>query len=104
MEGKMKPKKVTWTEIYERLGNILEDYPHYGLAHYGISLVLKRKKDLVNIKLNDMLTSFNNRSTPPVPNHLRDVFLDYDRLDPELQKIVLIKSTNLLNDKQFKIS
>ena len=77
--------------------NILEDYPHYGLAHYGISLVLKRKKDIVNIRLNDMLTSFNNRRTPPVPNHLRDVFLDYDRLDPELQKIILISAEPLSN-------
>jgi len=77
--------------------NILEQYPDYGLAHYAISLVLKRKKDLVNIRLNDMLTSFNNRNTPPVPNHLRDVFIDYDRLDPELQKIILISVEPLSN-------
>ncbi len=66
---------------------ILADHPGYGLAHYGVSYVLRRMQDRVLVGLDTMRTIFTQRDAPEPPG-LREVFPDYERLDDELQKIV----------------
>lgn len=66
---------------------ILKINPDHGLAHYGISQVFLRMKDRVNVKLPEMEKKFASMDAPEWP-YLRDVFINYDQLDPELQKIV----------------
>lgn len=63
--------------------------PDYGLAHYGVAQSLLRLKDAVNIKLASIGEQFARRDEPE-PAFLRDVFVNYGRLDPELQKIIRI--------------
>lgn len=60
--------------------------PDYGLAHYGVALCLLRKRDGVNV----LLSELQSRPTGdiPEPRSLRDVFTNYTRLDPELQRII----------------
>ena len=66
---------------------ILSDHPGYGLAHYGVSYVLRRMQDRVLVGLDEMRAIFEQRDAPEPPG-LREVFPDYERLDDELQKIV----------------
>ncbi len=63
--------------------------PDYGLAHYGVAQSLLRLKDAVNVKLASIGEQFAKRDEPEPP-YLRDVFVNYGRLDPELQKIIRI--------------
>ena len=61
--------------------------PDYGLAHYGLSQSLLRLKDGINIKLSGIEMSFAAKEVPE-PAALRDVFVNYAGLDPDLQKII----------------
>jgi tetratricopeptide (TPR) repeat protein len=61
--------------------------PDYGLAHYGVAQSLLRLKDAVNIKLAGIEKRFAARDAPEPP-FLRDVFINYARLDSDLQKII----------------
>jgi tetratricopeptide (TPR) repeat protein len=61
--------------------------PDYGLAHYGVAQSLLRLKDGINIKLAEIEKRFAARDAPE-PAFLRDVFINYARLDPDLQKII----------------
>lgn len=59
----------------------------YGLAHYGVSLCLGRKKDAINVRFAELERRFTQKDAPEPPA-LRDVFLNYADLDPEMQKII----------------
>jgi tetratricopeptide (TPR) repeat protein len=61
--------------------------PDYGLAHYGAAQSLLRLKDAVNVKLAVIETRFASEDAPESP-YLKDVFINYNRLDPDLQKIL----------------
>ncbi len=63
--------------------------PDYGLAHYGTAQSLLRLKDAVNVQLAGIAERFAKRDEPEPP-YLRDVFVNYDRLDPDLQRIIRI--------------
>jgi tetratricopeptide (TPR) repeat protein len=67
----------------------LEVDPDYGLAHYGAAQSLLRLKDAVNVKLAGIEKRFAERDAPEPP-FLRDVFVNYGRLDPDLQRIIRI--------------
>jgi tetratricopeptide (TPR) repeat protein len=59
----------------------------YGLAHYGISQSLFRLKDRINIILADNEKEFTSKVFEE-PLFIRDVFINYEQLDPEFQKIL----------------
>lgn len=61
--------------------------PDDGLAHYGMSLVLLRLKDRINIRLTEIERHFASLDVPEAPG-LREVITTYATLDPELQRIV----------------
>lgn len=61
--------------------------PDYGLAHYGVAQSLLRLKDAVNVKRAGIEKRFAAREAQEAP-FLRDVFINYARLDPDLQKII----------------
>lgn len=61
--------------------------PDYGLAHYGVSMCLARKKDAINVLLPEIERRFGAADAPEPPA-LRDVFVNYANLDPEMQKII----------------
>lgn len=61
----------------------------YGLAHYGISQSLFRLKDRINILLADIQKEFASKVVEEPP-FMRDVFINYEQLDPESQKILCL--------------
>lgn len=61
--------------------------PDYGLAHYGITRCLARKTDAVNVRLAEIERRFAEKDAPEPPA-LRDVFINYAALDPEMQRII----------------
>jgi tetratricopeptide (TPR) repeat protein len=61
--------------------------PDYGLAHYGAAQSLLRKKDLINVRFAEVEKRFTALDAPEPP-FLRDVFINYAGLDPDLQKIL----------------
>ena len=65
----------------------LEVDPDYGLAHYGVSRCLARKKDAINVRLAEIERRFAAADAPEPPA-LRDVFVNYANLDPDMQKII----------------
>lgn len=75
---------------------VLDINPDYGLAHYGISSVLKQIKNKFNIKLAEIEKKFTRMKAPEAP-YLRDVFINFDQIDPELQKIIRLSVASLSN-------
>jgi tetratricopeptide (TPR) repeat protein len=75
---------------------VLDINPDYGLAHYGVSRSLLRKKDKINIKFAEIEKAFAAKDEPEPP-FMRDVFINYDQLDPDLQKILRLSVQPLKN-------
>jgi peptidylprolyl isomerase len=75
---------------------VLDIHPDYGLAHYGVSRSLLRKKDKINVKFAEIEKAFAAKDVPEPP-YLRDVFINYDQLDPDLQKILRLSVQPLKN-------
>lgn len=61
--------------------------PDYGLAHYGVAQSLLRLKDAINVKLAGIEKRFPVEDAPEPP-YLKDVFINYSRLEADLQKII----------------
>ncbi|HPW17060.1 MAG TPA: tetratricopeptide repeat protein [Candidatus Aminicenantes bacterium] len=70
-----------------RFREILRLDPDYGLAHYGFAQSLLRKKDRVNVRFAEIEKAFAAKDAPEPP-FLRDVFINYQDLDPDLRKII----------------
>jgi tetratricopeptide (TPR) repeat protein len=64
------------------------DFDH-GLAHYGISQSLLRLKDRINVLLAGIEEEFASEVVEEPP-FMRDVFINYEQLDPDLQKILCL--------------
>lgn len=75
---------------------VLDIHPDFGLAHYGVSRSLLRKKDKINVKFAEIEKAFALKDAPEPP-YLRDVFINYDQLDPDLQKILRLSVQPLKN-------
>lgn len=61
--------------------------PDYGLAHYGVTLVLLHRLDEINIRFPELEERFAKIEAPEPP-YLREIFINYDQCDPDLQKII----------------
>jgi len=66
---------------------VLDIEPDYGLAHYGVCQSLLRLKDRINVRFAEIEKEFaaKDEAEPPF---LREVFINYEQLDPEIQKII----------------
>ena len=74
----------------------LEVNPDYYLAQYGRRYTLKRMRSDYNVKYDALELAFDKMDTPEWP-YLRDVFINYDQVDKDLQKIVRHSVTPLSN-------
>lgn len=74
----------------------LEINPDYGLAHYGVTLVLSHRLDQINIRFPELEKRFAKLEAPEPP-HLKDVFVNYHRCNPDLQKIIRLMAAPLSN-------
>ncbi len=79
--------KKDYDQAQDLFTRILDLNPDYGLAHYGLAQTLLRKKDRINIRLAEIEQAFAAKDAPEPP-YLRDVFINYKDLDPNLQKII----------------
>jgi tetratricopeptide (TPR) repeat protein len=70
--------------------------PDYGLAHYGICQTLLRIKDRANVKFDEIEKTFTSRDfiEPPC---MEEVFINYENLDKDLQKILCLSVEPLKN-------
>ncbi len=75
---------------------VLEVNPNYGLAHYGICQTLLRIKDRANEQFDEIEKAFASRYAKEPP-YMRDVFINYGKLDNDLQKILCISVEPLRN-------
>jgi len=75
---------------------VLEVNPDYGLAHYGICQILLRIKDRANVKFDEIEKAFASRYAKEPP-YMKDVFINYEQLDNDLQKILCISVEPLRN-------
>jgi tetratricopeptide (TPR) repeat protein len=85
--GTIAYHRKNFDEAQGRFQQILALEPDYGLAHYGLAQTLLRKKDRINFRFAEIEKSFAAREAPEPP-FLRDVFVNYGQLDPDLQKII----------------
>ncbi|HEX5973179.1 MAG TPA: tetratricopeptide repeat protein [Gemmatimonadaceae bacterium] len=65
-------------------------YPDLGIAHYGAATAMKALRDQRNPEVQAARRRFRAMPRPAEPERLRDVFPDYDRLDADLQKVILL--------------
>ncbi|MEX2529603.1 MAG: tetratricopeptide repeat protein [Gemmatimonadota bacterium] len=70
--------------------NLTRTHPGLGLAHFGVIESTKRLREARDPRIREAYERFRTAPRPPEPLRLRDVFVDYDRLDEDLQKIVLL--------------
>lgn len=89
--------RANYDSAYQRFLDIAHDHPGLGLAHYGVSESIKRIRLLRDPRNAEALARFRALPRPDEPERLRDVFADFDRLDEDLQKIVLLSVAPLSN-------
>jgi tetratricopeptide (TPR) repeat protein len=77
--------------------SLAHDHPGFGLAHYGVSQSEKMQADAGNDSLKASVQRFRDAPVPPEPLNLRDVFPDYDRLNDDYRKIVLLSVAPMRN-------
>lgn len=85
-----------YEEALDWFFRVLEDEPYYGLAHYGIARVVQRQIDSVNVRFAGLEKAFEDRDAPE-PAFLRDVFINYEKCDEDLQKIIRLSTEHLSN-------
>jgi homoserine O-acetyltransferase len=76
---------------------VSEEHPSLGLAHYGVSQSRGRIRDEGDPELEEAVERFRLRPRPPEPEGLREVFPDFDRVDEDLQKVILLSVAPLSN-------
>ena len=75
---------------------VLDINPNYGLAHYGVCQTLLRIKDKINVRFDEIEKAFAFRDTLE-PAYMGDVFINYEQLDRDLQKILRFSVQPLKN-------
>ncbi len=86
-KGTLNYHRKEYDNALEWFFKVLDIHPDYGLAHYGVSRSLLRKKDRINVKFKEIEKAFAAKDAPEPP-FMRDVFINYHQLDPDLQKIL----------------
>lgn len=81
----------------EQFQEVVSAHPGLGLAHFGISQSQARLKDRDDPELLEAVERFRAIPRPPEPEGLREVFPDFDRVDEDLQKIILLSVAPLSN-------
>lgn len=95
-KGTLKYHQGNYDEALPWFFQVLDVDPDYGLAHYGICQTLLRKKDRINIGFREIERSFAAKYAEEPP-HMRDVFINYEDLDRDLQKILCLAVQPLKN-------
>lgn len=75
---------------------VLDVNANYGLAHYGLSRTLTRMKERFIRKYAELENEFSHQDALDV-RYISDVFINYDQVDPELQKIIRLSVSPLSN-------
>ena len=75
---------------------VLDIDPDYGLGHYGVCQTLLRKKDRINIRFGEIERDFAAKFVEKPP-FIRDVFINFEKLDYDLQKILCMAVQPLKN-------
>lgn len=75
---------------------VLDIDPDHGLAHFGVCQTLLRKKDRINVRFREIERRFAAKFVTEPP-FMRDVFINFETLDHELQKILCISVQPLKN-------
>jgi len=70
--------------------------PDYGLAHYGVTLVLGQRLDEINVRFPELDKRFAKIKAPEPP-YLKDIFINYALCSPDLQKIIRLTVSPLGN-------
>ena len=65
-------------------------YPDLGIAHYGAATSMKELRDQRNPEVQAAVRRFRAMPRPAEPERLREVFPDFDRVDADLQKVILV--------------
>jgi len=99
-KGTLNYHQKEYDKALEWFFKVLDIHPDYGLAHYGVSRSLLRKKDRINIKFAEIEKAFATKDAPEPP-FMRDVFTNYHQLDPELRKILRLSVQPLKNYLQM---
>jgi len=99
-KGTLNYHQKEYDKALEWFFKVLDIHPDYGLAHYGVSRSLLRKKDRINIKFAEIEKAFATKDAPEPPFML-DVFINYHQLDPELRKILRLSVQPLKNYLQM---
>jgi tetratricopeptide (TPR) repeat protein len=76
---------------------IAHAHPGFGLAHYGFTQSERRRRERDDPDVRAAIERFRGLPRPPEPDRLREVFVDFDRLDDDHQKIVLLSVAPLGN-------
>jgi tetratricopeptide (TPR) repeat protein len=95
-KGTAKYHQEKYDEALPWFFQALDVDPDYGLAHYGVCQTLLRKKDRINISFREIEKSFAMKYAEEPP-YMRDVFINYEDLDRDLQKILCLAVQPLKN-------
>ncbi len=95
-KGTLNYHRGRYEDALDWFFKVLNIDPDYGLAHYGVCQSLLRIKDRINVKFAEIEKEFAAMDAPEPP-YLKDVFINYEELDPELQKILRLSVRPLSN-------
>ncbi|MDH5384467.1 MAG: tetratricopeptide repeat protein [Candidatus Aminicenantes bacterium] len=88
--------KKNYDEALYWFFQVLDINPDYGLAHYGVCQILLRIKDKINVRFDENEKAFASKDSLEPP-HMKNVFINYEQLNRDMQKILRLSVQPLKN-------
>ena len=95
-KGTLNYHQKKYDEALSWFFRVLDVNPEYGLGHYGVCQTLLRKKDRINVRFGEIEGEFAAKFAAEPP-FIRDVFINFEKLDYDLQKILCMAVQPLKN-------
>ena len=95
-KGTLNYHQEKYDEALPWFFRVLDINSEHGLGHYGVCQTLLRKKDRVNIRFGEIEGDFEAKFVAEPP-FMRDVFINYEKIDYDLQKILCMAVQPLKN-------
>jgi tetratricopeptide (TPR) repeat protein len=95
--GTAQYRRGDYRDSFRTFRGVVEMHPELGLASFGATYSLRRIQEEGDPEIAEAIERFHQRATPPEPDRIRDVFPDYDRVDDDARKIILLSVAPLSN-------
>ncbi len=95
--GTAQYQRGEYRDSFRTFRSVVEMHPDLGLASFGAAYSIRRIQEKGDPEIEEAIQRFHQRPIPPEPDRIRDVFPDFDRVDDDTRKIILLSVEPLSN-------